>query len=125
MLNLRIGIALLALFHFTFAFAKTDAPSQETAAGSITEQEQSLLAAYKALAKAKDSYVPNNNVKIFGQELEAFNSTIDSMEIAMRNSVDDLLKSYDGKLAPYIIDNLFADINYIHKRYRLLYPNNY
>ena len=125
MVNLKTIIILIASLPFTLACRHSDTQSRETSSKSIVEQEQLLLEAYKTLIKEKDSYVSDNNVKIFGQEFEDFNATIDAMEKAMHTSVQELVAKYEEKIDPQIIDNLFIDIKFIHKRYRLLYPGNY
>lgn len=80
--------------------------------------------AHNNLLKKNDSYVTINRGKIFSQELGNFNATIDSLE----QIVLKLLKKYkrnSEEVDAKILDSLLTETTFKHKRYRLLYPNNY
>ena len=83
-----------------------------------------IVEAHNKLLKKNDDYVTVNRGKIFSQELEPFNATIDSLE----QTVLKLVKKYkrnSEKIESRIIDSLLTETKFMHKRYRLLYPNNY
>ncbi|MBW1294974.1 alpha/beta hydrolase [Aquimarina litoralis] len=80
--------------------------------------------AHNKLLKKNDVFVTDNRGKIFSQELDGFNTTIDSLE----QTVQKLIKKYEGNseaIDTRIIDSLLTETTFVHKRYRLLYPNNY
>ena len=83
-----------------------------------------IAEAHNKLLKKNDSYVTINRGKIFSQELDSFNATIDSLE----QTVLKLLKKYkrnSEEIDAKILDSLLTETTFKHKRYRLLYPNNY
>ncbi|MDT7831024.1 alpha/beta hydrolase [Flavobacteriaceae bacterium S356] len=80
--------------------------------------------AHNNLLKKNDSYVTVNRGKIFSQELDGFNATIDSLE----QTVQRLVKKYERnskEINSRIVDSLLTETKFVHKRYQLLYPNNY
>ena len=80
--------------------------------------------AHSNLIKKNDSFVTAKRGKIFSQELEPFNLIIDSLE----QTVHQLVKKYQGdseEIDSQIIDSLLIETKFKHRRYRLLYPNNY
>ena len=83
-----------------------------------------IVEAHNKLLKKNDDYVTVNRGKIFSQELDGFNTTIDSLE----QTVLKLLKKHkrnSEKIDAKILDSLLTETTFRHKRYRLLYPNNY
>ena len=79
---------------------------------------------HNTLLRKNDAFVTDNRGKIFSQELEPFNLTIDSLE----QTVLQLVKSYEERteeIDAQLIDSLLTETKFKHKRYRLLYPNNY
>ncbi|MEO1033563.1 MAG: alpha/beta hydrolase [Bacteroidota bacterium] len=83
-----------------------------------------IAKAHNKLLKKNDDYVTINRGKIFSQELDDFNATIDSLE----QTVLKLLKTYkrnSEEIDAKILDSLLTETTFKHKRYRLLYPNNY
>ncbi|WP_422104366.1 alpha/beta hydrolase [Winogradskyella sp.] len=83
-----------------------------------------IAEAHNKLLKKNDDYVTINRGKIFSQELDDFNATIDSLE----QTVLKLLKKYkrnSEEIDAKILDSLWTETTFKHKRYRLLYPNNY
>lgn len=120
MVFLKYFILPIALFQFSFVFGQTDIQSKTTSSSPLAEEKQSLLEAYSKLIKKNDSFVTANRKKIFSPELVRFDSIIDSLE----QSVQALVKNYE-KINPQIIDSLLAESTFAHRRYRLLYPQNY
>ena len=121
MVNPNHFIILITLFQLTLSFRQTDVQSKSNASGSPTEQKQTMLESYSRLVKKNDSFVTNNREKIFSPELARFNSIIDSLE----QTVQKLLEKYEGEEDSQIIDSLLMEATFNHKRYRLLYPNNF
>lgn len=124
MVNFKYFILPIALFQFTLVFGQTDVQSKATSSSSLAEQKQSLLEGYNNLIKKNDSYVTDNREKIFSTELEHFNSIIDSLE----QTVQKLVKKYKGdfeEIDSQITDSLLTESKFKHRRYRLLYPQNY
>ncbi|GAB5551856.1 MAG: hypothetical protein Sapg2KO_14470 [Saprospiraceae bacterium] len=83
-----------------------------------------ILEAHSNLIRKNDSFVTANRGKIFSQELEPFNLIIDSLE----QTVHKLVKKYQGDfqdIDSQIIDSLLIETRFKHRRYRLLYPQNY
>lgn len=114
----------MALFPFTLGFGQSDVQNKATSSSSLAGQNQSLLEAYSDLIRKNDSYVTDNGEKIFSPELEHFNSIIVSLE----QTVQKLVKKYEGdfeEIDSSIIDSLLTESKFKHRRYRLLYPNNY
>ena len=106
----------LALLFVSYAFQSRKEKPEKFLLG-ITEAHNKLL-------KKNDGYVTANREKIFSQELESFEATIDSLE----QTVLKLLKNYKRNaevLATKIVDSLLIETTFKHKRYQLLYPNNY
>ena len=80
--------------------------------------------AHNNLIRKNDSFVTANREKIFSQELEPFRLTIDSLE----QTIHTLIKKYERnaeEIDSRIMDSLLTETTFIHKRYRLLYPQNY
>ena len=124
MANFKYFIITIALFQFTLVIAQTDVESKATSSTTIAEKKHSLLEAYSKLVRKNDSFVTANREKIFSPELERFNSIIDSLE----QSVYKLVKNYEDNFEErntLKIDSLLTEAKFNHKRYRLLYPNNY
>ncbi len=124
MVNFKYFIIPIALFQFTLVFGQTVIQSRATSLSPLAEQKLSLLEAHNNLLKKNDSYVTINRGKIFSQELDGFNATIDSLE----QTVLKLLKKYkrnSEEIDAKILDSLLTETTFKHKRYRLLYPNNY
>jgi len=114
----------MVLFQFTLGFGQTDAQNKATSLSPLAEQNQSLLEAYSNLIRKNDSFLTSNREKIFSPELERFNLIIDSLE----QTVQRLVKKYKGnfeEIDSQIIDSLLTESKFKHRRYRLLYPNNY
>lgn len=124
MVNFNYFIVPIALFQFTLVFGQTDVQNGATSSGLVAEQKESLLEAYSNLVRKNDAFVTANREKIFSPELARFNSIIDSLE----QSVHKLVKNYEGNFGESNtpkIDSLLTEAKFNHKRYRLLYPNNY
>jgi len=114
--NIKKLFSSLVLFSFLIFFQSC---------GTNTEKDQvTAKEAHKALMKKNDSLLTANRGMIFSQELDDFNFTIDSLE----QSVQKLIKKYEGnfeKKDAHIIDSLLIETKFRHRRYRLLYANNY
>ncbi|NRB49843.1 MAG: alpha/beta hydrolase [Saprospiraceae bacterium] len=124
MVKFKCVIILIALFQSTLVFGQTDVQSKSTSSSSLAEQKQSLLEAHSNLIRKNDSFVTANRAKIFSQELEDFDSTIDSLE----QTVQKLVKKYERnfkEIDSHVIDSLSNETKFKHRRYRLLYPQNY
>lgn len=124
MINFKYFIISIATFQFTLGFGQTDVQNRATSSSPLAEQKQSLLETYSNLVRKNDSFVTANREKIFSPELKRFNSIIDSLE----QSVHKLIKNYEGNFEErntLKIDSLLTEAKFNHKRYRLLYPNNY
>lgn len=124
MVNFKPFIIPISLFLFTLSFGQIDAQNKATSSSLLAEQKQSLLEAYSNLIRKNDSFLTANREKIFSPALERFNLIIDSLE----QSVQKLVKKYEGnfeEIDSQIIDSLLTEAKFKHKRYRLLYPNNY
>ena len=90
----------------------------------LEKHQIGIVEAHSNLIKKNDSYVTVNREKIFSQELEAFNFTIDSLE----QTVLELVKKYERssqEVDSKTLDSLLIETTFKHKRYRLLYPQNY
>ncbi len=114
----------IALIQFTLVLGQTDLQIKPTSSSPLAEQKQSLRESFSNLIRKNDSFVTDNRGKIFSQELEPFNLVIDSLE----QTVQKLVKSYEEhteEIDTQLIDSLLTETKFIHKRYRLLYPNNY
>lgn len=88
------------------------------------ENQIGIIEAHNNLIRKNDSFVTVNREKIFSQELDSFDATIDSLE----QTVLKLLKKYERnseEMNSKTIDSLLTETTFKHKRYRLLYPNNY
>ena len=120
MVFFKYFILPIALFQFSLVFGQTDIQSKTTSSSPLAEEKQSLLEAYSKLIKKNDSFVTANREKIFSPELARFDSIIDSLE----HSVRALVKNYE-RIDSQIIDSLLAESTFAHRRYRLLYPQNY
>lgn len=80
--------------------------------------------AHNKLIRKNDAFVTDNRAKIFSQELEPFNKVIDSLE----QTIQQLVKAYkkdNEEIDAQLIDSLLAETKFKHRRYRLLYPQNY
>lgn len=123
MVNFKYVIIPIALFQFTLVFGQSDV-QRATSSSPIAEQKQSLLEAFSNLIRKNDSFLTANREKIFSPELEPFNAIIDSLEQTVRK----LVNKYDRKFEEIdsrIIDSLLNEAKFKHRRYRLLYPQNY
>ena len=124
MVNFKYFIIPIALIHFTLVVGQTDIQHKATSSSLLAEQKQAILEAYSKHIRKNDSFLTSKREKIFSQELERFNSTIDSLE----QSVGKLVHTYERdfeEIDPPIIDSLLTEANFKHRRYRLLYPQNY
>ena len=124
MVNFKYFIIPIALFQFTLVFGQTDVQSKAISSSPLAEQKQSLLEAYSNLIRKNDSFLTVNREKIFSPELEHFSLIIDSLE----QTVQKLVKNYEGnfeEIDSQIIDSLLTETKFKHRRYRLLYPQNY
>jgi len=86
--------------------------------------EIGIKVAHNELLKKNDDYLTVNRGKIFSQELHGFNAKIDSLE----QTVLKLIKKYKRgpeEIDSKTLDSLLTETTFRHKRYRLLYPNNY
>ncbi|NRB64919.1 MAG: alpha/beta hydrolase [Saprospiraceae bacterium] len=92
--------------------------------GNPEKYQGDIREAHNNLIKKNDAFVTDNRGKIFSQELEPFNAVIDSLE----QTVQRLVKSYEEhteEIDAKLIDSLLTETKFKHKRYRLLYPQNY
>ena len=92
--------------------------------GNHEKSQREIREAHNHLLKKNDAFVTDNRGKIFSQELAPFNLTIDSLE----QTVLQLVKSYEARMEEIdarLIDSLLTETKFKHRRYRLLYPNNY
>ncbi len=124
MVNFKHFLIPIALFHFTLVFGQTDTQNKAASSRPTAEQKESLIEAFSKLIKTNDSFVTRSREQIFSQELEGFNSTIDSLEY----SVQKLIKKHEGnfeEIDSQTIDSLLTEAKFKHKRYQLLYPQNY
>lgn len=124
MVNFKYFLLPIALFQFTLVVGQTDIQSKVTSSSPLAEQKQALLEVHSNLIRKNDSFLTANREKIFSQELKHFTFIIDSLE----QSVQQLVKEHEGKfeeLDAQIIDSLLTETKFKHKRYRLLYPQNY
>lgn len=83
-----------------------------------------IVEAHNKLLKKNDSFVTVSRGKIFSQELDNFNTTIDSLEQTVLKLVNNYKES-SQEINSKTIDSLLTESTFKHKRYRLLYPNNY
>lgn len=83
-----------------------------------------ILEAHNNLIRKNDSFVTANREKIFSQELEPFNLIIDSLEQTVQKLVKKYKKS-SKEIDSQIVDSLLTETKFKHRRYRLLYPQNY
>lgn len=124
MVNLKYLIIPIVLFQSALSFAQTDVQNKATSSSSLSEQKQSLREAYSNLVKKNDSFVTDNRGEIFSQELGRFDSIIDSLEQTVQKLVNEHESNFEETDSP-IIDSLLTEATFRHKRYRLLYPQNY
>ena len=92
--------------------------------GNHEKYQSDIREAHNNLIKKNDAYVTDNRGKIFSQELAPFNAVIDSLE----QTVVHLVKSYEKhteEIDAKLIDSLLTETKFKHRRYRLLYPQNY
>ncbi|PIB37968.1 alpha/beta hydrolase [Maribacter sp. 4G9] len=111
----RLSFALVLLL-----VSNTFQSCQETS----EEFQIGIKQAHNNLIRKNDSFLTANRGKIFSQELEHFNSVIDSLE----QTVQHLVKSYEAHIEEIdvkLVDSLLTETKFKHKRYRLLYPQNY
>ncbi len=123
MVNFNYFILPIALLEFTLVSGQTDI-QKATSSSPIAEQKQSLLEAHSNLTRKNDSFLTGNREKIFSPDLERFDLMIDSLE----QTVQQLVKKYEGnfeEIDSQTIDSLLTETKFKHRRYRLLYPNNY
>ena len=123
MVNFKYFILPIVLFQFTLCFGQSDAQNKATSSSSIAKQKQSLVEAYNNLVRKNDSYVTDNRQNIYSKELPRFNTIIDSLEHTVRELVNKYEENFEETDSP--IDSLLTEAKFNHKRYRLLYPNNY
>lgn len=123
MVNFKYFIIPISLFQFTLGFGQTDIQNKATSSSPLAEQKQSLLEAYSNLIEKNDSFVTDNREKIFSTELERFNTIIDSLEHTVRELVNKYEGNFEETDSP--IDSLLTEAKFKHRRYRLLYPQNY
>ena len=123
MTNSKLLVVPIVLFQFAKAIGQSDIQNKATSSGTNAEQTTLRLAASNLLKK-NDSYVTANREKIFSPELEQFNAIIDSLEQTVQQLVKNYEESSEG-IASRVIDSLLTEANFKHRRYRLLYPNNY
>lgn len=119
MINSKLFIIPIVLFQFTQGLAQTNVSTSTSSA----EQQQPLVEACNNLLKKNDAYLTEKRDKIFSKEFEDFNLIIDSLE----QSVQQLVNKYKlrTEIDAQLIDSLLTETKFKHKRYRLLYPNNY
>ncbi|MCR9249101.1 MAG: alpha/beta hydrolase [bacterium] len=119
MINSKLFIIPIVLLQFSQGLAQTNVTNSTSSA----EQKQVLVEACNNLLKKNDAYVTVKRDKIFSKEFEDFNSTIDSLEQSVQQLVNKhkLRTETDAQL----IDSLLTETKFKHRRYRLLYPNNY
>lgn len=119
MINSKLFIIPIVLLQFTQGLAQTNVSTSNSSA----EQQQLLAEACNNLLKKNDAYVTEKRDKIFSKEFEDFNSSIDSLE----QSVIQLVNKYKlrTEIDAQLIDSLLTETKFKHRRYRLLYPNNY
>ena len=80
--------------------------------------------AFSSLIKKNNAFVTANRATIFSQELEDFNLSIDSLEQTVKHLVNTYEADVEG-IDSQLVDSLLIEAKFKHKRYRLLYPNNY
>ncbi|NQZ77421.1 MAG: alpha/beta hydrolase [Ekhidna sp.] len=103
---------VLVLLLWSSAFASRE---------SHPEKYQSEIRdAHNSLIKKNDDYLTVNRDKIFSQDLAPFNAVIDSLE----QTVQHLVRNYEA-IDSELIDSLLTETKFRHRRYRLLYPQNY
>ena len=124
MVNFKYFIIPIALFQFILAFGQTGVQGKATSSSPPAEQKQPLLEAHSNLIKKNDSFLTGNREKIFSQEIEHFNLIIDSLEQTAQKLVKKYERNFE-EIDSQIIDSLLTETKFMHKRYRLLYPNNY
>lgn len=119
MINSKLFIIPIVLLQFTQGLAQTNVSTSNSSA----EQQQLLAEACNNLLKKNDAYVTEKRDQIFIKEFDDFNSTIDSLE----QSVIQLVNKYKlrTEIDAQLIDSLLTETKFKHRRYRLLYPNNY
>ncbi len=92
--------------------------------GNPEKYQTEIREAHNNLIRKNDAFVTDNRGKIFSQELEPFNAVIDSLE----QTVQQLVKRYEAhseEIDAQLIDSLLTESKFKHRRYRLLYPQNY
>jgi len=88
------------------------------------EELNSFLQKYEILISQNEQYLEENHQKIFAVNKKDFEAQIDSLETTEKRLINEFLNKNPNT------DSIFANriktaITYKHKRYRLLYPNNF
>lgn len=92
--------------------------------GNPEQNQSEIRKAHNKLIRKNDDFVTDNRGKIFSQELAPFNAVIDSLEQTVQQLVNKY-KERTEEIDAQLIDSLLTETTFKHKRYRLLYPNNY
>ena len=124
MINFRLFLIAIALFPCILVFGQPDAQSRGTTSNQVVEKRQSLIEAHNKLIRKNDAFVTDYRGQIFSKELAPFNSTIDSLEQTVHQLVKEYEESFE-EIESRVIDSLLTETKFKHRRYRLLYPNNY
>ncbi|HAA20537.1 MAG TPA: hypothetical protein DCP28_17895 [Cytophagales bacterium] len=114
----------LALLPFTWGYGQTEVQNETTLSSPLSDPKQSLLEKFSQLVRKNDDFVTDNRGWIYSHEPEGFNAIIDSME----QTVLTLVQQYEGEVEGIdspTRDSLLTASQFKHRRYRLLYPNNY
>ena len=80
--------------------------------------------AFNDLIKKNDAFVTANRAKLFSQEFEDLDSSIDSLEQTVKHLINTYNADAEG-IDSQLVDSLLIEAKFKHRRYRLLYPQNY
>lgn len=83
-----------------------------------------FLKAFKELASNNEKFLEANHKDIFSANPGSFKAKIDSLKDSELNSVRNFQKS-NGNRDIDFVDSIKTEIDYKHRRYQLLYPNNF
>jgi len=92
--------------------------------GIASYTKKSFLEAYEILTNKNEQFLEANHRSIFSVNPVDFKARIDSLKSSEHN----LIKNYQnsgGKISSTLIDSIKTEIDYKHRRYQLLYPNNF
>ena len=97
---------------------------KNTSIKGIGAKANNFLQVHTELANSNSKFLDDNNKAVFSLELTDFKRKIDSLELQEKRLLEEFTERHPA-ISAIFKERLNYDIDYRHKRYRILYPHNY